>query len=135
MKTIGRIDIVDFPLLGLAQVPVKVDTGAYTSSIHCHKIKLMDGKLDCTFKINELEKKFIFDTFTTKVVKSSNGIKENRYRVQASIKIFDKNYLIFLTLTKRGEMKFPVLLGRQFLKKRFLVDVNLKNQSHLCSNN
>ena len=37
-KVIGRIDKADFPLLGLFDIDVKIDTGAYTSSIHCHKV-------------------------------------------------------------------------------------------------
>mgnify|MGYP001086897735 CR=1 FL=1 len=39
MKTIGRIDKVDFPEFNLNDIDIKVDTGAYTSSIHTHKIK------------------------------------------------------------------------------------------------
>jgi len=44
--TIGRKDKVDFPELGLKDIPVKVDTGAYTSAIHCRNIviKTVDGK-------------------------------------------------------------------------------------------
>lgn len=37
---IGRRDKVDFPELGLKNIDVKVDTGAFTSSIHCHDIRL-----------------------------------------------------------------------------------------------
>jgi len=37
-QLIGMTDIVDFPDLGLCDVPVKVDTGAYTSSLHCKNV-------------------------------------------------------------------------------------------------
>ena len=36
-KTIGRIDKADFPLLDIYDIDIKIDTGAYTSSMHCHK--------------------------------------------------------------------------------------------------
>ena len=35
---IGRQDVADFPLLNISQLPIKIDTGAYTSSLHCHNI-------------------------------------------------------------------------------------------------
>ena len=39
MKTIiGRKDKADFPELFLKNISLKVDTGAYTSTIHCHHI-------------------------------------------------------------------------------------------------
>jgi hypothetical protein len=38
LKLIGRREFVDFPLLGVYHVEAKIDTGAYTSSIHCSEI-------------------------------------------------------------------------------------------------
>ncbi len=38
VHTIGRVDKVDFPELGLVNIEVKIDSGAYTSAIHCEKI-------------------------------------------------------------------------------------------------
>ena len=37
--TIGRVDKADFPELSLMKIDVKIDSGAYTSSIHCSNIK------------------------------------------------------------------------------------------------
>ncbi|PJA06992.1 MAG: peptidase, partial [Flavobacteriales bacterium CG_4_10_14_0_2_um_filter_35_18] len=42
---LGRTDIVDFPKLNLFNIDVKIDTGAYTSSFHCHHIELSNGVL------------------------------------------------------------------------------------------
>jgi hypothetical protein len=36
--TIGRADKADFPELSLSEIDVKIDSGAYTSSIHCSSI-------------------------------------------------------------------------------------------------
>lgn len=134
---IGREDVADFPLLHLEGVEVKSDSGAYTSSFHCHNIELItvDGheKLKCLFLDPQHEKyhdkEFIFDSFSMKKVKSSNGYMEERFSIQTEIKLFDQIYPIELTLTERAAMKFPVLLGRKFLAKRFVVDPSLKNLS------
>jgi hypothetical protein len=36
---IGRKDFADFEKLNLYGIEVKIDSGAYTSSFHCHKIE------------------------------------------------------------------------------------------------
>jgi hypothetical protein len=132
-KIIGRVDIVDFPKLNLKQIPVKIDTGAYTSAIHCSQIIEKNNKLICIFE-SDGHKRFkseqiTFDEYSITDVKSSNGFKENRYKIKSQVIFFGKTYKINLTLSTRDDMKFPVLIGRQFLSKKFLVDVNLENIS------
>ena len=134
-KTIGRVDKITFPQLELFDVNVKIDTGAYTSSIHCSKIFEEQNMLRCVFN-SEVHENFgkteiVFNTFTRINVKNSNGYKENRYKVKSQIVFFGKSYKINLTLNTRDNMKFPVLIGRQFLKRKFLVDVDLVNVSFL----
>lgn len=133
-KIIGRIDKGDFPTLDLLDIDVKVDTGAYTSSIHCYKYYEEDGVLKCLFydkgHPNYNGKKILFRNFTTTKVKSSNGMVQNRYKVKTSIILFNKKYSIHLTLNDRDDMKYPILIGRKFLLKKFIVDVTLKNVSY-----
>lgn len=128
---LGRADIVDFPLLNLQNLKVKIDTGAYTSAIHCHSIKEQDGKLHCVFNDleNEEPKTIVFKNYTLTDVKSSNGHKENRFKIKTEVIFFKKTYKINLTLSTRNDMRFPALIGRQFLQHKFVVDVNLINQS------
>jgi len=132
-QTIGRIDKADFPLLELYQIAVKTDTGAYTSSIHCKNVKEENGVLKCNFLDEEHPdydgKEIIFKNYETTRVKSSNGSVQTRYKIKTAITLFNKNHDIFLTLSDREEMKFPVLLGRTFLNKRFVVDTSLTNLS------
>jgi hypothetical protein len=137
--TIGRSDIADFPELNLYGIETKVDTGAYTSSFHCHNIELEDGILRCQFLDPEHEKYhekfFYFTNFSEKLVKSSNGVSEKRFLIKTEILIFDQTYPIELTLTERGSMRYPVLLGRKFLSKKFIVDTAMKNISYKKSKN
>ena len=133
-RKIGRIDKADFTLLHLHDIEVKIDTGAYTSSIHCKNVTIEDNYLKCVFLDPEHpsyhEKEFKFDKYDVRVVKSSNGKSQARYRILTEIELFGKRYPIFLTLSDREEMKYPVLLGRKFLTKRFVVDITKTNLSH-----
>jgi len=132
--TIGRSDIADFPKLDLYGIDIKVDTGAYTSSFHCHNIEVENGILKCQFLDPEHEKYhekfFYFKDFSEKLVKSSNGVSEKRFLIKTEILIFDQTYPILLTLTERGTMRYPVLLGRKFLSKQFVVNTAMKNISY-----
>lgn len=134
---IGRKDIADFEKLELYGIEVKIDSGAYTSSFHCHKIEkiIKDGIeiIKCNFldpyHPQYHDKEFWFENFTMRTIKSSNGSVEERVSIKTEITIFQKKYPIELTLAERIEMKHPVLLGRKFVSKRFLIDTSRKNLS------
>lgn len=134
---IGRKDIADFEKLNLFRIAVKIDSGAYTSSFHCHKIEKIEKNGKIYLKCNFLdpshpqyhEKEFCFENFKMRNIKSSNGMVEERVSIHTEITIFQKKYPIELTLTERLDMKHPVLLGRKFISKKFLVDTSRKNLS------
>ena len=134
---IGRQDVANFPQLSLFELPVKIDSGAYTSSLHAHNIVEFEEKgikkIKCNFLDPEHEKyhekEFIFEHFKKRKVKSSNGIVEIRYSITTEINLFNNFYPIELTLTERGSMRFSVLLGRKFLSKKFVINTAIKNLS------
>jgi hypothetical protein len=135
--TIGRYDKADFPEFKLFAIDIKIDSGAYTSSIHCTKITevVINGEECLKFTLldgthssyNDTE--FITKNYTSKLVKSSNGISEERFLINTTIVLFNQSFSIDLTLTERSGMKFPVLLGRKFLNDKFIIDTSLKNLS------
>ncbi len=131
---IGRTDKVDFPKLGFADVDVKIDTGAYTSSIHCEHIREEDDVLRCTFLDPQHPeyngKEMVFKHYDITAVKSSNGEIQHRYVVQSNIRIFNKLFKISLTMSSRDDMRFPVLIGRKFLTKKFIVDTERTDLSY-----
>lgn len=131
-KVIGRTDIIDFPELGLTNVRAKVDTGAYTSAIHCYKIQAAKGKI--TFYLpahrSEQHQKFTTEKFELKAIKNSFGQTEMRYVIKTKVILFGKTYKTEFSLADREQMRYPVLLGRKLLRNRFLVDVSLENVSH-----
>lgn len=136
-KIIGRRDKADFPDLGLSDIDVKLDTGAYTSSIHCHEIKVIEknGVKIVYFRLLDPEhpdynhKLLSAPVFKEKKVKSSIGEAEYRYIIKSTMVLFGKRYKIQLSLTDRGNMRYPVLIGRRLLNNKFLVDTSLKNLS------
>lgn len=138
-KVIGRFDKADFPLLNLEDIAIKIDTGAYTSSIHCDNIIEKDDALHCTFLDEEHPlyngKEFVFKDYDVVFVRSSNGIIQKRFQVQSTIKIYNKVFKISLSLSARQEMRFPVLIGRKFLTKKFVVDPELKDVSFNMKSN
>jgi|TARA_B110000240_G_C13454599_1_gene434005 hypothetical protein len=140
--TIGRTDKADFPELSLSEIDLKIDSGAYTSSIHCSNINkiTVNGVSLIQFTLLDPEhsfynnKEFTFKNYASKIVKSSNGVSEMRFMILTEIFIFNKTFPIYLTLSERKDMKFPILLGRKFLNKKFVIDTTMKNLSHKLKN-
>lgn len=138
MKTIGRIDKADFPELNLFDIDTKVDTGAYTSSIHSHIIREIDDNGNKILEFSILDpthpeyndKIFKTNNYKSKRVKSSFGQTEERFVIKTIIKLFNEEYPIELSLSKRSDMRYPILLGRKFLNKRFSVNTSLKYVSY-----
>ncbi|AEI49984.1 ATP-dependent zinc protease family protein [Runella slithyformis] len=131
-RIIGRTDIGDFPDLGLTDVRVKVDTGAYTSAIHCYNVKLIDEQLvfDLPAHKGKKRKRFVAKTFELKSIKNSFGKTEMRYVIRTRIVLFGQVFQTEFSLADREQMRYPVLLGRKLLRNRFLVDVSLENLSY-----
>ena len=136
---IGRFDKADFPALHLNEIAIKIDTGAYTSSIHCDNIVEVDNEIHCTFLDEEHPlyngRPYVFKEYDVVFVRSSNGMIQKRYQIQSKIKLFGKVFKISLSLSDRQEMKYPVLIGRKFLTKKFIVDTELVDVSFNLSNN
>jgi len=135
---IGKTDKADFPKLHLFDLDIKVDTGAYTSAIHCnniYKVKSPEGErihfdlLDPSHP-DYHGREFMIKDFKQKRVKSSIGEVETRYIIKSQIVLFEREFEIELSLSNRGEMRYPVLLGRKLLKGAFVVDVSKTNLSY-----
>jgi len=139
IKTIGRKDRIDLPELGIYDVDAKIDTGAYGCALHCHHIEIVEqeGREVLSFQVldpshPEFKNKIFYSKdYSQKKVKSSSGVKENRYTIKTSCILFGKSYRVVFSLTDRKRMKNPILLGRQFLAKRYLVDVTKKDVSFI----
>ena len=138
MVILGRSDRVDLPELGLNGIHAKIDTGAYTCSLHCGKTEVVNGQLEFVLLDEEHPEftgmKFTFKKFTQREIKNSFGIAETRYVIKTTVRIFDRLIRAEFSLSDRDNLRFPVLLGRKILRKRFLIDVTKKNLSFQARN-
>lgn len=139
VKLIGRREIVDFPYLNLFSLEAKIDTGAYTTALHCHDIeeKLINEKRVLCFKLldpghpeyNEQEHRF--EEYYKKTIKNSSGDPEERFIIRTVIAIAGKRIRCDVSLTNRMSMRYPVLIGRKMIKNKFVIDVGKKHTGGL----
>ncbi len=116
-KVLGRAERVDFADYGLHDIPAKVDTGAYSSSIDCSKVELRNGELEFILfhpsvkgYTGELHHTQEFDTTE---VKNANGV-QLRYVIFPLMAINSETRRCRLTLADRSKLRYPVLIGRRF---------------------
>lgn len=131
---IGRSELVD--IVGTAlEVPAKIDTGAFRSSIHASDIKIIkdtDGNSVLHFSIlghpcSPVKREMNVSEFDTVTIRSSNGKEQDRYEVKLKIKLGNKIFSTSFSLADRSNNLFPILVGRKTIKGRYLVDVNASN--------
>ncbi len=127
---LGRIEKVSFVELLVYEADAKIDTGAYTSTMHCHDmyIERIDNKKYLFFKLGENITEFSTTAFKRLPVKNSFGDKEYRYKIKTTIQIGNKKFLTDVFLADRKNMKVSILIGRKTLQTgKFLVDVSKKH--------
>jgi hypothetical protein len=126
VRVIGRREFLDLPQLGITGIEGKIDTGAYTSSIHCENITVNyeNSKPILYFTIEQDGVRTMrFEEFDRKKIKNSFGEMEERYVIKTIFKIGKKKIKSIISLSNRDNMRFPVLIGRRLLKGKFLIDV------------
>ena len=127
MKLIGRREFIDFPELGIYDIEAKIDTGAYTSSLHCENISLNyeNSKPILYFTIIEHgeTRTLRFEDFSQKKIKNSFGEMEERFVIKTIFHIGKKKIRSIISLSNRDNMRYPVLIGRRLLKGKFYIDV------------
>jgi len=133
-RIIGRTEVVDLPELGLYNIKAKTDTGAETSVLHCEDYELFEenGHLYITSHIrphSDAEEMITvtFPVHRERTVKSSFGHAETRYIFLTKIRLFNQLFDIKLSFRDRSAMSYPMLLGRNFITGKFLVDVSKKS--------
>ena len=127
---VGALENCDLPDLGINNMPVRVDTGATTSSLHVDNIEEFekDGKnwvrFDIHPDIHNVEKVVTTTArlSSKKTVKSSTADKERRAVIKTAFRLGGETWKIKLTLTNRSTMSYLMLLGREAMKDRIIVD-------------
>ncbi len=127
LHTIGGVEYVTLADSG-REVPARIDTGANTSAVWASDVvEGKDGTL--TFKLFDKQSEFYTgETIVTKdfaetVIASSNGAIEQRYKVKISFMLGGRRVRAFFTLANRSMQVYPILIGRNVLKGKFIVNV------------
>ena len=130
---IGREEWCSFPELGIHAIKARIDSGAKTSSIHAFNVQSFkrDKKSWVSFEIHPIQKnrriviKCEKPVIDKRAVKSNNGISETRFVISTPIKIDKNTWDIELTLANRDSMGFRMLLGREAMANRIIIDPSL----------
>lgn len=127
---LGWREWAGLPSLGVDAIKVKLDTGARTSSLHAFGLTRFrrDGSDMVGFEIHPRQRsaedaiQVEAEVIDERWVRNSGGQRELRPVIQTDVRLGEDQWPIELTLTRRDEMGFRMLLGRQALRGRALVD-------------
>ena len=130
---IGRDTWCQLPGLHLPAIKAKIDTGAKTSSLHAFNIKrvIKHKKKYVEFDIHPLQRNdHILVSCKAPVIDerhimSSSGHIEHRFVIQTTLVIRDQSWEIEVTLSNRDPLRYRLLLGREALNNRVLIDPGL----------
>ncbi len=127
---IGWREWVALPELGVTRIKAKIDTGARSSALHAFAVERVRrrGKDVVRFAIHPLQRSSRREVVAEaemvdeRTVRSSNGVHALRPVIITRIELLGETWPIELTLASRDEMGFRMLLGRQAMRGRFLID-------------
>ena len=127
---LGSEEWCSFPELQIPAIKARVDSGAKTSALHALNIApfVKDDLNWVKFDINPIQnnQKTVIHCqallLDKRIVKSSSGFREQRYVIQTNITVGNDMWPIEVTLTNRDSMGFRMLLGREAMSGRILVD-------------
>lgn len=131
---VGWREWTGLPDLSIARIKAKMDTGAKSSSLHADSIELFarDGAEWVRFDVSgEAQDAPWHEAPVTgrRMVRSSNGISEERCFIETALSLAGRTWKVEMSLTNREKMELPLLVGRNALAGRVLVDAD---RSWLC---
>jgi hypothetical protein len=126
----GWREWVSLPDLDIPWIKAKIDTGARTSALHVFSIESVKsrGKPKLRIGLHPVQGRTDVERFCTvevadkRWVMDSGGHREKRYVIISTIQLGEEHWPIEMTLTKRDNMKFRMLLGRTAMHHRLTVN-------------
>lgn len=127
---IGWREWVALPELGLNRIKAKIDTGARTSALHAFSLNpfIENGNDRICFDIHPAQHDTdtvitcVADIVDKRLVTDSGGHQEERFVILTPLTIAGQSWPIEITLTERENMLFRMLLGRNALRKHFVIN-------------
>ena len=129
-KILGSEEWCSFAELQIPGIKARIDSGAKTSSIQATNIKrvIRQGVPYVDFEVNPIQENRSVSVFCsakivdTRIIKSSSGTTQKRFVIKTPLTIMGQTFEIELTLANRDSMDYRMLLGREAMNGRFLVD-------------
>ena len=122
LPLIGWREDVALPEFGDGVIIAKIDTGARNAALHAEEISLKGKRVNFVLELDGIRQRQELAVIGTKRVKSSNGFSELRPIVEIMIQVGIHKFSVETTLTNRTDMGVPMLLGRNSIKGRFIVN-------------
>lgn len=130
VPVIGWREWLAMPSLGIVRIKAKIDTGARTSAIHAFGVHTFSdrGAPHVSFELHPVQRsrrdatECIAEIVDERVVTSSSGHQQVRLVIETEVSLAGLTWPIELTLAARDRMGFRMLLGREAIQGRFLVD-------------
>jgi hypothetical protein len=127
---IGNLEACDLPDIGINGLHIRIDTGAATSSLHVDNIEQFkkNGQTYVSFDIHpdshNVDRiiRCTAPRSDARKIKSSNGEAERRPVIKTTFALNGESWPIEITLTDRSDMSYLMLLGREGMADRILVD-------------
>lgn len=127
---VGWREWVGLPDLGIASLKAKVDTGARSSALHAFDVERFEvgGEPWVRFSVHPRQRESAPTVRTEapwideRVVRSSSGTATRRPVIRCRLRLGTESWPIEVTLVRRDLMGFRMLLGRQALRRRCVVD-------------
>jgi hypothetical protein len=118
---IGWREFVRLPELSVGQLIAKIDTGARTAALHAEDIEIVGETVYFTVVVSGKRFPQAMPLVAQRRVKSTSGHSEMRAIIETIVTIGDHEFIAEITLTDRGDMGVPMLLGRNSIKSHFIV--------------
>jgi hypothetical protein len=141
---VGWQEWAALPELGVSQLTVKLDTGAVSSSIHAENIRYFRRnqtdwvRFDLGDRLGVVKEDCRCESrlLGFRSIRSSSGHQSRRPVIETTMVLAGFYWTIELTLARRRTMMFPLLIGRDALAGRCMVDCGrtfLANHRYLAS--
>lgn len=126
----GWREWVSLPDAGVRWIKAKLDTGARSSALHAFELEEFerDGEAWVRFSVHPWQRSAEeaqvceLPVHDRRVVRSSSGHSQMRYVVLMEVALLGRTVTAEVTLSRRDEMGFRLLVGREALRQGFLVD-------------
>ena len=127
VPVVGWREWLGLPTLG---IKAKIDTGARTSAIHAYNVQRFTerGAPHVSFVVRPEQRRndpaisCSAEVRDERLVRSSSGHQEQRYIVEIPASLGGHIWPIEVSLADRDPLGFRMLLGREAVRRRFLVD-------------